>query len=246
MKNLLSRLIIIACISFLSACANTKDPAESYPGESAHAIYLRGKTALQDKSYNEAVKRFEALDVQYPYEADTANAQLYIIYAYYMKQDYALATTAADRFIRIHPTHPHVDYAYYLKGLAEYYQNQGFIEQFFSIDLSARDTTQLKKSFVDFRELTIRFPHSAYRPSAHQYMVYLRNLLAKHELEVAKYYFSRKAYVAAANRASTVVKHYQEAPQVREALKIMQQSYRALGLTQLEQDTTRVMQVNGG
>jgi len=229
---------------FVASCSTSTDPADAYKGESSQEIYMKGKVALQDKSYSEAIKRFEALDVQYPYGANTESAQLYLIYAYYMKEEYTLAVAAADHFIRIHPTNPHVDYAYYLRGISDYYQNMGMVEQIFSIDIATRDLTQIQKSYSDFNELTVRFPNSRYVPSAHQYMVYLRNVLANHELRVAEYYYNRKAYVAAANRASGLVAHYQGAPAVVDGLVLMAKAYRKLGLTKLEQDALTVLKYN--
>lgn len=231
-------------IGSLAACSSSVDPSEAYKGESPKQIYQAGKAALDDKSYNEAIKRFEALDVQYPFGTETESAQFYLIYAYYMKDEHALCVSAADRFIRLHPTNPHVDYAYYMRGLANYYQNMGILERMFAIDLATRDLTQIEKSYHDFSELTQRFPNSQYAPSAHQYMVYLRNVLAKHELNVANYYYERKAFVAASNRASGLVAHYQGAPSVEDALVIMAKSYHHLGLTKMEQDTLLVLRYN--
>lgn len=236
--------LLICLIALLTACASAVEPSEAYKDETPQQIYQRGKEALQDKSYSEAIKRFEALDVQYPFDAETESAQLYLIYAYYKKDEYALTVAAADRFIRLHPTHPHIDYAYYLRGLADYYQNMGVVERFFNVDLATRDLTQMQKSYRDFDELASRFQNSVYTPSAHQYMIYLRNMMANHELQVAQYYYNRGAYVAAANRASDLVMHYQGAPSVINALKLMIKSYHQLGMTKLEQDTRLVLQYN--
>lgn len=228
----------------VSACSTAVDPAEAYKGEAPQTIYAKGKAALQDKSYTEAIKRFEALDIQYPAGRETENAQLYLIYAYYMKEDYALSLSAAERFIRLHPTHPHVDYAYYMRGLADYYQNLGVLERLFAVNLATRDLAQVQKAYRDFNELIDRFPTSRYVPAAHQYLIYLRNVMANHELQVAQFYYNRKAYLAAANRASSVIAHYQGAPAVKEALQLMIQSYHELGETRLEQDAKRVWQYN--
>ena len=248
MKNNMKqvRKIVIATLlaGSLAACGTVTDPSEAYKGESPHQIYQAGKTALDDKSYGEAIKRFEALDVQYPYGPETESAQFYLIYAYYMKEEHALCVSAADHFIRLHPTSPNVDYAYYMRGLANYYQNLGMLERLFAIDLATRDLTQIQKAYQDFSEVVHRFPDSRYAPSAHQYMVYLRNILATHELHVAEYYYQRKAYVAAANRASELVAHYQGAPAVEDGLVIMAKSYHKLGLTKMEQDTLLVLRYN--
>ncbi len=247
MKFVTKSLLIttgLSCSLFLAACSSTTDPAEAYKGESAEQIFQKGEAELRGKNYSEAVKRFEALDVQYPYEHNTEIAQLHIIYAYYMSSDYASAESAADRFIHAHPTNPHVDYAYYMRGLSNYYQNLGLFERLFAVDLATRDLGQIKKSFADFAEVTHTYPNSYYAPSAHQYMVYLRNILANHELEIAQYYYSREAYVAAADRANLVVQKYQGAPAVPEALVIMAKSYRALHLTQNESEAMQVLQYN--
>jgi outer membrane protein assembly factor BamD len=228
----------------LSACSTTTDPAEAYKGESAEHIFQKGEQALRDKSYTEAIKRFEALDAQYPFGAHVEIAQLHIIYAYYMSGDYASAEAAADRFIHFHPTNPHVDYAYYMRGLANYYQNMGVFEKLFAVDLATRDLTQIKKSYDDFASLERLYPHSYYAPAAHQYMIYLRNLLADHELEVAEFYYKRQAYIAAANRANIVIRHYDGTPAVPKALVVLVKSYRELQFKQLENDALTVLQYN--
>src|SRR5579863_8727848 len=156
----LGGVILPLSCALLAACSTTKDPAEAYKDESAAQIYQRGENALRDRSYSEAIKRFEALEVQYPYGRDTETAELHIIYAYYMSSDYASAESAADRFIHAHPTDLHVDYAYYMRGLSNYYQNMGLFERIFATDLATRDLTQIKKSFNDFATIVNRFPNS--------------------------------------------------------------------------------------
>jgi outer membrane protein assembly factor BamD len=231
-------------IFVLAGCATQTDPSAAYPGEAPSTIYAKGKEALEDHSYTEAIKRFEALDVQYPFSKETETAQLYLVYAYYMKEDYALSHAAADRFIRLHPTSEAVDYVMYIKGLASFYQNMGVIEQLFAVDLAKRDLTQMNKSFVDFQTLINRFPRSRFAPPAHQYLVYLRNMFANHELQVAQYYYDRRAYVAALNRASIVVAQYQGAPAVKDALLLMIQCEDKLNLPRLKADAEKVYQAN--
>ena len=243
-KIVLALSLLTALTGLLAGCGSTTDPSLAYPGESPKTIYSYGKAALKDKSFAEAVKRFEALDVQYPYGPETENAQFYIIYAYYMREEYALADSAAERFIRLYPTNPHVDYAYYMRGLSDFYKNLGILERMFTVNLATRDLTQIRKSYLDFSELYERFPQSKYAPSAHQYMVFLRNLLASHDLATAQFYYDRKAYLAAANRANEVVQHYQGAPAVEDALVLMAQSYYRLGMKKEEQDALLVLKYN--
>jgi outer membrane protein assembly factor BamD len=240
-KSLLVVSLMTVLAGMLAGCGSTTDP---YQGETPHTIYTYGKTATKDKNFSEAVKRFEALDVQYPYGTETENAQLYIIYAYYMKDEYTLAASAAERYIRLYPASEHVDYAYYMRGLSDFYKNLGLLERLFPVDLSTRDLVQIRKSYVDFSELAARFPESKYAPSSHQYMVYLRNLIASYEVDTAQFYYDRKAYVASANRASDVVAHYQGAPAVVNALELMVKSYHKLGMKKDEQEALLVLKYN--
>lgn len=246
MKKLTSVLsLIVLSALMLAGCATTKtDSSTAYQGESPQQIFKAGKTALEDRRYAEAIKRFEALDVQYPFGEETEKAQLYIIYAYYKRDEYAMASSAADRFIRLHPANAHVDYAYYMRGLSSYFKNMGLMERTFNIDLAKRDLGQMKSSFADFRQLTRRFPKSKYTPSAHQYMVYLRNMIARHEFEIGEYYYKRKAYVAAANRANDVVAHYQGAPVTIDALVLMAKAYNKLGMNKATQEALMVLKYN--
>jgi outer membrane protein assembly factor BamD len=231
-------------VSLLAACASSTDPADAYKGETAQQIFQGGEASLRNQSYADAIKHFEALDVQYPFGRDTQTAQLHLVYAYYKNADFLSAETAADRFIHSYPTSPNVAYAYYMRGLSSYYQNMGIFERLFSVDYATRDLTQVKKAFNDFSQLETRYPDSPYAPAAHQYMIYLRNVLANHQIEVAQFYFIRQAYVAAANRASLVVEHYQGAPVVPDALVIMVRSYHQLRQTDLENQALQVLTYN--
>jgi len=244
MKNVVRLTLLALIVTWLAGCSGVTDPSLAYPGESPGTIFARGKTALIDHYYNDAIKRFEALDIQYPFYKDTEWAQLYLVYAYYKKEDYALSQAAADRFVRLHPVSPYVDYVYYMRGLASFYQNMGVIEQLFRVDLAKRDLTQMKKAFVDFQIVTRRFPNSRYAPAAHQYLVYLRNMFANHELQVAQYYYDKHAYVAAVNRASEVITAYQGTPAVKDALALLIKCYDALHLPKLKADAEKVYQFN--
>ncbi len=243
-KVLLGFMLLSALTGLLTGCGGTTDASTAYQGESPKSIYQYGRSSLQDKNYSDAVKRFEALDVQYPFGEETQKAQFYLIYAYYMKEEYAMASAAADRYIRLYPTSPNIDYAYYMEGLSDFYKNLGLLERMFSVNLATRDLTQIRKSYVSFSTLYERFPQSKYAPSAHQYMVFLRNLLASHEYDTAQFYYDRKAYLAAANRASDVVAHYQGAPAVKDALVLMAKSYNRLGMKRDEQEALLVLNYN--
>lgn len=244
MKLVKHFIVFLLTLLLLNACSTTTDPADAYKGETTEHIFQKGEEALRDKNYSDAIKRFEALDAQYPFGPQVELVHLHVIYAYYMTGDYASAESAADRFIHLHPRDDHVDYAYYMRGLSNYYQNLGVFERLFTIDLATRDLTQIKKSFMDFSTLVHSFPNSPYAPAAYQYMIYLRNVLASHELEVANYYFKHKAYIAAANRATLIVRYYQGAPVVPQALSIMYYSYQGLQLNELAANTLQLIQYN--
>ncbi len=244
MKYLQRIALLSLTICYLSGCSTAPGPSSAYPGESATHIFEKGETAMRDHSYQQAVKRFEALNAQYPFSANSEKAQLYLIYAYYKNDDYTLSADASDLFVQLYPESDHVDYAYYMRGEANYFQKMGVFERAFSVDLATRDLTQIKKSYDDFSKVVHDFPNSRYAASAHQYMLHLRNILAAHEVTVAQYYFDRQAYVAAANRASLVVRHYEGSPSIPAALRMMLASYRALHLTQNVEDVEAVLRFN--
>src|SRR5262249_40030705 len=160
---------------------------------------------------------FNALDALYPFSANSEQALRDMIYADYKNRDYPAAQAAAERFIRLYPRSNFIDYAYYMKGMSEVYETRTFLQSLFPLNLAARDLNAPKQAFFDFRDLVQMFPDSKYAPDAHQQMIYLRNMFAEHELEVAMYYFKRSAYVAAANRASYLITHYEGTPQVEPA-----------------------------
>ena len=176
--------------------------------------------------------------------AKKVQAQLETAYAYYKSGEQALAIAAADRFIKLHPNHPHVDYAYYLKGLVNFNEDLGLLAGLANQDLSERDPKGAREAFDSFRELVTRFPDSRYAEDSRQRMQYLVNSLAQHEVHVARYYYRRGAYVAAINRAQTAVKNFPQAPANEEALFLLVKSYDALGMTDLRDDSERVMRLN--
>lgn len=244
MNKIIRILVGVVGTIMLAGCASSTDPSDAYKGETPEHIYQKGKEALKDKSYGEAIKRFEALDIQYPFTPETEQAQLYLVYAYYMKEEYLMSASAADRFIRLHPANPHIDYVYYMHGLADFYQNMGVLERIFAVDLATRDLTQIQKSYISFYDVVTRYPNSRYAPSSYQYLVYLRNMMADHELQTAKYYYSRKAYIAAVERASNVVTHFQGAPATKSSLVLMVDAYHELGENKLAEDAQKVIDYN--
>mgnify|MGYP005837063541 FL=1 len=211
---------------------------------SAQRLYAAAKSDLAEGNYERAIQMFERLEARYPYGPYAQQAQLEVAYAHYKDNEPVSAIAAADRFIKLYPNHPHVDYAYYLKGLANFVEEQGLLAGLGSQDMSERDPKAARESFDAFKELVTRFPDSKYTPDALARMKYLVNALASHEVHVARYYFKRGAYVAAANRGKYVVEHYPQAPALEEALYLMAISYDRLDLADLRDDALRVLKLN--
>ncbi len=236
-------LLIFALI--LNGCAIFGDPTEidDTRGWNAERIYQEATLKMNDKDYPTAIKYFTKLESRYPNGRYAAQAQLETAYAYYKQGDAVLCVATADRFIKLHPNHPNVDYAYYLKGLAVFTQ-RGFIEKFTKQDISDRDPRALRDAFTTFRKLVNRYPKSRYAKDAMQRMVYLTNSLSEHEIFVARYYMDRKAYVAAANRAKHVIEYYPQTEKVEEALVILVSAYDYMHLDDLQQDTLRILKQN--
>lgn len=219
-------------------------PSDEYDGWSQEKLHTSAKKAMDDGGYQKAIKLYEALEARYPFGEFAAQAQLNIAYAYYKNDDDEAAIAATERFIKLHPRNPSVDYAYYLKGLVNYNRGIGFVERFIPTDASQRDSSSAGEAYENFKELINRFPDSQYVSDAKQRMIALRNNLAWHEVHIARFYFKRRAYIAAANRASNVVSKYQRTPAVPYALMLMKDAYDKLGMKALADDAARVYTQN--
>ncbi|WIM06427.1 MAG: outer membrane protein assembly factor BamD [Candidatus Nitricoxidivorans perseverans] len=228
----------------VSACSLLPEVADETAGWSANKLYSEAKGAMSEGAFERAVKLFEKLEARYPYGRYAQQAQLEVAYALYKQDEKASAVAACDRFIRLHPNHPNVDYAYYLKGLVNFNEDIGMLGHISMQDLTERDPKAAKESFDAFRDLVAKFPESKYAPDATARMKYLVNALASNEVHVAHYYMRRGAYVAAVNRAQTAIRTYPDAPANEEALFIMVKAYDILGMNDLRDDAERVMRRN--
>ncbi|MBT6795199.1 MAG: outer membrane protein assembly factor BamD, partial [Methylococcales bacterium] len=207
-------------------------------------LQLDADKALENQNFQKAITLYEELQARFPFGDHAAQTQLNLAYAQYKNDDFEAAIASSDRFIKTNPTNASVDYAYYLKGLVNYNQDTGYIARFLPTDASQRDPINSREAFAIFSELIRRFPNSAYAPDAKQRIIALRNKLASYEINIAHYYLRRKAYIAAANRASAVIKNYQKTTAIPHALKIMQEAYEHLGIDDLAKDAERVYQKN--
>ena len=234
-------LLLIAILGLTAACSSNDTVDENL---SETELYQQAQDDLDTSSYSSAVSKLKALESRYPFGRYAEQAQLNLIYAYYKNMEPEAAKSAAERFIRLHPQHPNVDYAYYLKGLTSFDQDVGLLARFLPLDMTKRDPGAARDSYNEFAQLTSRYPNSRYAPDAKQRMIYLRNLLASYEIHVADYYLTRQAYVAAANRGRYVVENFQETPSVGDGLAVMVEAYQRLHLDELANTSLETLKLN--
>jgi outer membrane protein assembly factor BamD len=254
MRLILIKFLFICCLGLsLKGCGTLKElfssdssssDEDEYADWTAEKFRTEAKAAADAGSYEKAIKLYEALESRYPFGEDSAQTQLDIAYAYFKNNDPDSAIAAANRFIKMNPRSPGVDYAYYLKGLVNYNRGIGFIDRFLPTDTSQRDPGTARDALNNFEELIRLFPQSKYVPDARLRMIALKNNLAMYEVHVARYYMKRKAYVAAVGRASTVIEKYQRTTAVPYALLVLQEAYTKLDMLDLARDTTRVYELN--
>jgi outer membrane protein assembly factor BamD len=232
--------LAIGAAALLAACSST--PEDKTASWSPNKIYAEAKDELSSGAYDKAIPLFEKLEGRAAGTPLAQQAQLEKAYAQYKGGDQAQALSTLDRFIKLHPSSPAIDYALYLKGIVNFNDKLGLFAFLSRQDLSERDQKAAKESFESFKELVTRFPDSRYTPDARARMTYIVNSLAQYEVHVARYYYSRGAYVAAINRAQNALTDYQNVPALEEALFILVRSYDALSMPQLRDDTRRVME----
>ena len=229
----LTALLLAGCSSF-----------KSKPVNNADELYDRAKADADGGDYATAIKNFELLESRFPFSNATRQAKLDLLYVYYENGDKENVIDQADQFIRENPTHPRIDYAYYMKGLANFDRDRNFFERWFRVDLSKRPPDNSRTSFQAFQSLIQRFPNSQYAADARQRMIFLRNRLANYEVYVARYYMKRGAYVAALNRAKYTIENYDGSPAIKEALQISHDAYNKLGMKDLADKSEAVLKLN--
>jgi outer membrane protein assembly factor BamD len=236
-------IFALLCLGLLTACSTLgeKDDKKNW---TADKYFNEAKEELDGGNYERAIKLFEQLGARFPFGKVAQQSQLEIAYAYYKQGEVTECVAAADRFIKQHPTHENLDYAIYLKGLANFRDEKGLLGLLSSTDLSERDPKAARESFDAFKELVTRFPQSRYADDSTKRMNYLVNSLALNEIHVARYYLKRGAPLAAANRAQQALVRYPQAPALEEALGIMISAYDTLGMADLRDDAKQVLQKN--
>jgi outer membrane protein assembly factor BamD len=243
LKNSL-KLALISLALMLSGCGSLGEKPDETKGWSADKLYAEASEELKSGNYEKSIRYFEKLESRFPFGAYAQRAQMQIAYVYYKQNEQAQCLAAIDRFIRLHPNHPNVDYMYYLRGLANFNDKKGMFDFISEQDPTERDPKAARAAFDAFKQLVERFPNSPYAEDSRYRLTYLLEAMAKYEVHVATYYFKQGAYVAAVNRAQTVVRDYPGSEAARSALRIQKLSYDAMGMAELSKDVDRVYELN--
>ena len=226
MKNKL--VLIILSVLILASCAS-KPEAEEEQEPAEVILYQLAQDRINAKNYSGAVESLSRIERFYPFGVYAEQARADLIYAFYMSGDYDQAYAASEKFIRLYPRNTNIDYAYFMKGMTGYYQDEGLLNDIFALDLSKRDTSPAMQSYADLTEFIIRYPESEYIDAARERLIFLRNLIASSELDGAEYYMKRGAYLAAVNRANYVLKNIPNSTERERALRILKEAYKQLG-----------------
>ena len=238
--------VLALCIVLLAVCVSGCHARREKPNlkDTPEALYKKAHKALDSYDFNTAIKTYERLTASFPFTDEARQARLDLIYAYFKSGEGESATDAADTFIRENPTHPRVDYAWYVKGLVDFERQPNPIENLFRADLSKRPPSQARKAFAAFKTVVEQYPKSEYAADSLQRMVYLRDRLANYEVHVAAFYYKRNAFVAAAQRSRAAIEQYDGAPSTRQALQILIACYDRLNLPQLAEQSREVYAAN--
>ena len=207
-------------------------------------LYDQAQLRLKNENFSTAIRSLEALESRFPFGRYAEQAQAELIYAYYMNSQFEASQSAAERFINLHPRHTHSGYAYYMKGLASFTDDSGLFSRYFQSDLAKREVVMAQQSFDELSDFIARYPDSKYVPHAKQRMIYLRNLLAQHEVYVADFYMKRGAYLAAIGRAKYVIEHLPNTPQTPYALSILVEAYSLMEYEELRKINLEILNSN--
>jgi outer membrane protein assembly factor BamD len=238
----LCSVLLLAALVALSGCHSRQ--AKNLKKATAQSLYAAAHKAMNNNDFEYAIKQYEALTSRFPFTDEARQARLDLIYVYYRKGEKESAVDAADQFLRENPTHPRVDYAWYMKGLIDFERTPYAVERWFGVDMARRPPASALKSIAAFNTVVTQYPKSDYAHDALRRLIYLRNRLAEYEVNVARYYVKRGAYLAAAQRAQGVIDQYDGAPAERTALAVLLECYQRLGFKDLAANVERVYAAN--
>ena len=241
-KRNISLLSIFILSIIISSCSSNEEIPDERLLEKE--VYDQAQFRLKEGSYSTAIRSLEALESRFPFGRYAEQAQAELIYAYYMNSQFEASQSAAERFINLHPRHTHSGYAYYMKGLASFTDDSGLFSRYFQSDLAKREVVMAQQSFDELSDFIARYPDSKYVPHAKQRMIYLRNLLAQHEVYVADFYMKRGAYLAAIGRAKYVIEHLPNTPQTPYALSILVEAYGLMEYEELRKINLEILNSN--
>jgi outer membrane protein assembly factor BamD len=244
MNRSVTALAALAFALALSGCGMFGGKTDARKDWGAAEFYQAAKEEFDNKNWDTAIKLYEQLEAKFPFGRFAQQAQLEVAYCYYKQGETAQALSAVDKFLKLHPNHPNVDYALYLKALTNFKEDLGPFAKVISQDLADRDPKAARESFEGFKELVTRYPESRYTPDARERMAYLVEALARHEIHVARYYLSRGAYLAAANRAKDAIIRFPNSPMHKDALEVMIEAYDRMGMAELRDDARKVLVKN--
>jgi outer membrane protein assembly factor BamD len=245
--TMITRTFILISLSLLLlACVSENKKEDLTVGWTAEQLYRSAKSEMADGNYQTAIEQYEILESRYPFGKYATQAQIDVGYAYYKYDELEPAIAAVERFIKLNPRHEAVDYAYYLRGIINFNSGKSFLDKIQPRDMADYDRSILLSASSDFRILLRRFPDSKYAADSRQRLIFLHDKLANSELKAARYYASREAWVAVANRTKAILQTYPGTSAVRPALEIQLAAYQHLGLDELASDTQRIIELNYG
>ena len=244
-KNLFTSVVAILIAVTLTACSSVEDEQRKVlESQGATALYKDAKRNMDAGNFSAAAQILASIDSKFPFGPLSHQVQLDLIYAHYKSGDVDQTLATIDRFVRLNPNHADVEYAIYMRGVTNMEQDSNLFQELFNVDRSDRDPSKSKEAFEDFRRLIEKHPDSKYADDAKQRMVHIKNRLAKYEIEVARFYMRREAWVAAANRGRYVLEYFPDTEQVQPALEIMVASYNELGLSELKTNAMKTLRLN--
>ena len=241
-KKTFPYLVTFLLVLLLSSCSSNEEMPDERLVEKE--LYDQAQSRLKNGSFSTAIMSLEALEARFPFGRYAEQAQAELIYAYYMNSQFEAAQSAAERFINLHPRHSHTGYAFYMRGLASFTDDSGIFSRYFQSDLAKREVVMAQTSFDELSDFISRYPNSKYVPHAKQRMIYLKNLIAEHEIYVADFYMKRGAYLAAIGRAKYVIEHLPNTPQTPYALSILIEAYEILDYKELRQTSLDILKTN--
>jgi len=244
MEKLTTKIIFITLALVLAGCSSSEQVLEKVPDKSAQALFVDARTALDNGLYQKAILTLSAIDSRFPFGPISHQVQLDLIYAYYKVGDSAQGIALTDRFLRLNPNNPNVDYVYYMRALINLSTEGNLFQDIVGIDRSDRDPSASRDAFNDLKRVVTDYPESKYAADSRKRMIAIKSRLAKYELSIANFYLKREAYASAANRGRYIIEYFNPSPEVEPALEIMIECYDKLGLVDLKKNALQVLAAN--